>query len=219
MTVNNQLIKCYTSDMAKKIPKKTYTQAQIDKLLKRKPYDPDTHPKRIVEIMAEGDGPAVFCAENNISFDIFRGWVKRHEEFANAYETAKAKGLKWWEALGKKYLVTLKGEESEEKFNQTLWSMIMRNRFGYTEHRRVGVKAVAKIKLPKAESPHAEQFNKLIESMAEGNLTPHEAQQFGKLIESGAKIYEIQELQKRIEALENQMSKGAGKNEFVEERE
>jgi hypothetical protein len=181
-----------------------FTDSEIEKILGSKKYNPHYHCAQIIAILAAGDGSAEFCSLNNISHETFSVWNEKHPEFHAAYLVAKQKGKAWWEKIAKQHLTIYSSKDKDEdtvKFNQTLWSMIMRNRFGYTEHRRIGVKGIEKLQ-ENQDSKFSRQFNKLLDAMSEEQLTAHEAQQFAKLLESGAKLYETEQLVGRLESLE-----------------
>ncbi len=148
-------------------------------------YDKDKHPDELIKTFTDGDYYAQFCADHDIGERTFFEWLDKHKEFADAYEVAKMKGRAWWERRGKTGL-------SQENFSATAWSMTMRNRFGYTEHRRVGVKG-----LDKAKDALAKML--LLEGeVSKGNLTGAELSHLSGLIESGVRVSQNTKMEEDI---------------------
>lgn len=138
-------------------------------------YDKDKHPDELLKIFATGDSWAQFCSDMNIGKKTFFNWVNAHKEFADAYEVAKMKAQAWWECRGKLGL-------SQENFASTAWSMTMRNRFGYTEHRRIDLPGFDAAKTPMAK------LKKIEQAVAEGILTGSEITYMSNLVEAGVRV-------------------------------
>lgn len=71
----------------------------------------------------------------------------------------------------------------------------MRNRFGYTDHRKLRI-----AKLKKALTP-TEQIKCLVDEVSEGNLTGPESMQVSHLILAGVKAEESTEMKRDIQEL------------------
>ena len=168
----------------------------------------DTMPAQLIEMFSRGKDRCHFCAHHSIAEQTFSDWIARYPEFAEAYETAKAKAKTWWLDEAQDHLV----EHYEgSKLNTTLWSMIMRNRFELTEHRKLRVKGLEKAKTA------MQQMKVVMSELGAGNLTAAEAASLTKLIESGVNIYEATELEKRVSEIEMANKLGAADGEFTEE--
>jgi hypothetical protein len=110
----------------------------------------------LVQHMAEGGSFASFAATIGKSWEVLYVWCEAHEEFLEAKAEGEAKGLLWWENVGKATATgNLRRVESEEfardeqgrvifengkpvvarrtyapaKGDSKIWSVTMRNRF------------------------------------------------------------------------------------------
>lgn len=167
-----------------------------------------TMPADLIEMFSHGKTCANFCAKYSISRTTFDLWLDTYPEFAEAYEIAKAKAETWYDEVGQKHLIE---EHEGPKLNTTLYSMIRRNRFEMTEHRKLKIEGLKKAK------NFAEQMQQIINELASGNLTGSEAQQLAKLVETGVKVYENTELEKRVTEIEKASKLGIEDSEFREE--
>jgi len=132
--------------MAKKV---TFDNIKIDKYMSEKAlrisemirrgtktiYDPEYHPELLIALFCEGYDIEAFSFAAEINQLTFFRWVKRHEEFKEAYSYAREYAKLWWMNRARMKL-------EDREFNTTLWSMIMRNRFGFTEHRNIKIKGL-----------------------------------------------------------------------------
>lgn len=167
----------------------------------------DKMPAHIIKMFSQGRSRADFCAFYSISQCTFKLWQDTYPEFSEAYIIAKQKAQAWFENLAIEHLV----EEFEgPKLNTKLWSMMMRNRFGHTEHRKLKIKGL------KTAKNFQEQMQNVVNELADGNLTGSEALQLSKMIESGVKIYESTELVKRVEMIEQAQKTGLADDDFTE---
>jgi hypothetical protein len=147
----------------------------------------------IIMILARGDGQAAFCAKHNIHRDTLLNWRKAHPEFDEAYKVAIEHCETWWQKVGKEYTThDFKGTQ----LNAVAWSMNMRNRFGWTEHRRVEVPGLAEAKT------YQDKMDILLREIEEGNLTSSEVTALSGAVSAGMKIAEAAELLERIDKLE-----------------
>jgi len=171
-------------------------------------------PKKLIGMFEKGESRAHFCASLSISKGTFSKWLIANPEFAEAYEIAKDKAQKWFM---NKALAHIEEENNPEapttKLNTTLWSMIMRNRFDFTEHRKLKVPGLAKAK------NFVEQLQAILSELAKGNLTASEATQLSKLVEVGMKVFEVTELERRVSQIEQGQRIGASDDEFKLEHE
>lgn len=160
-------------------------------------YDPEYHIPILLEHFMEGRSISAFCYSAEVCEKTFFNWVDKYPPFRISYEVAKRLAEMWWE---QKALLNLEGAPGIT-FNQTLWSMVMRNRFNYTEHRRLHVPNLKTTKNLK------EQVNALIAYLADGNLTAPEANQISNLILAAMKVEEHTEVKKELAELKSMMSK------------
>ncbi len=171
-------------------------------------------PGQLVEMFKRGESRAHFCSKHSISSRTFKVWLDKHKEFSEAYEIAKEKAQEWFL---NKAMAHIEEEQDPEapttKLNTTLWSMIMRNRFDFTEHRKLKVPGLAKAK------NFVEQLQAILQELANGNLTASEATQLSKLVEVGMKVFEVTELERRVAQIEQGQRIGASDDEFKLEPE
>jgi hypothetical protein len=168
----------------------------------------DTMPAQLIEMFSRGKDRCHFCAHHSISEKTFSDWIAKYPEFAAAYEVGQHKAREWFMALAQDSLTEhLEGS----KLNTKLWSMLMRNRFDLTEHR--------KLKIPglKTAKNFKEQMQCVLDELAEGNLTGSEAQQLSKLVETGVVVHEHTELEQRVAEIEKAGRIGVSDDEFKEE--
>lgn len=63
----------------------------------------------IIECLAEGHSITGFAGSIGVDRTTVFDWLKRHEEFAAAYEIAKSKAVYYWEKEGKRFARDGKG--------------------------------------------------------------------------------------------------------------
>ncbi len=97
--------------------------------------------------------------------------------------------------------------------NTKLWSMLMRNRFGFTEHRKIKIPGISEAKDLK------EQMYILMSELGKGNLTASEANQLSKLVETGIKVFEITDIDIRLTKVEQNQRIGVAEDDFKLESE
>lgn len=155
-------------------------------------FDPDIHIPMLMEHFAEGRDVMSFCAKAEMCRDNFYEWVDNYPEFAKAYDQAKDLAFHWFEEQGRIGMVT-------PGFNQNLWALMMKNRFGYTTERKIRIK-----KIKDANTP-MEQFNVIKEEVSQGNLTATETTNMANFVATGANILEKTEVVKRLESIEERL--------------
>lgn len=154
-------------------------------------YKPE-YPELLLQMAQDGKSLCHFCARVMIARATFYTWLDTHAEFLAAYNIAKEITESWLTDEG---VQGMKGGE----FNVTAWSILMRNKCGYVEHRKVGIDFTS------CKSA-AEKIAVLDKRVAEGRLTPAEAKNFSDYIATAVKIEENTELRNRLEKLEAEVS-------------
>lgn len=152
-------------------------------------YDKDTHPALLLLLFLEGKDIEAFCYAAEVHRDQFHTWVKKHKEFGDAYLYARDLALLWWKEKAHLGII-------DTSFNNTLWSMVMRNRFRFTEHRSVEVPG-----LHEAESLKDKERT-ISKAIANGTLTGSEITYVTNYLNACMKIEEIGDIRKRLEELE-----------------
>jgi hypothetical protein len=143
----------------------------------------------MLTLFSQGHDIAAFCATVGMGRSTFFEWLKKYPIFEEAYDTAREKSRFFFEQQA------LHGM-NDPSFNTVLWSMQMRNRFGYTEKRTVPIKGFEKAKT------YTDQFNCVKKEVDKGNLTADEACKFASFVATGAQIEVQTDLKLRVDNLE-----------------
>lgn len=151
-------------------------------------YDPQVHIPLLLDLFSEGKDIAAFCYEAEIGRSTFHFWCHEHPAFQRAYIFAREAAHAWWEDIAQQNI-------SGKEFNTTYWSMIMRNRFGYTEHRKIRIDGF------KTAKNFKEQHQVLVQLLADGEASAPEANHLASFIMQGAKIDEMTEMKEDVEKL------------------
>lgn len=155
-------------------------------------YDPNRHCPMLIKIFTTGGEICHFCSDAEIVRSTFFEWVNKHKEFELAYNMAREKAYKFWMELTPNKMM----EDNMERFNFNVWRTVMRNRFGFTEHR--------KIALPRLKSckSHQARIDCIVDYISEGELTAQESTHLANLILAALKVDENTNLQERLEKAE-----------------
>lgn len=170
-------------------------ETKIDRVTKRiingheVKYDEEFHIPLLLRLFQKGRGISHFIVGAEISEATFHNWKNTHQNFRIAYDIAKHYAQIWWETFGEL-------GASDPSFNTKYWQMMMRNRFDYTEHRKLSVPNL------KSCVNLCEQIQCIVYHLADGNLTGSEANQLSNLILASMKVEEYELQQKKIEKLE-----------------
>ena len=184
--------------MAKSGNKKTFKERFSEKALriadrimsgKEVIYDEAIHIPLLLELFMVGGNVCNFCCEAEMSDTCFYNWLKRYKNFNSAYEVAKRLAHAHWEGPAKL--------QTDNK----IWTLIMKNRFGYTEQRKLEISSL------KAAQKFAEQYGVIVTEISKGTLTGPEAQQLTNIIATGADIDEKTKLRDEFEEFKKSLGK------------
>jgi hypothetical protein len=153
-------------------------------------YKPDLHPQLLLLLFLEGNNIEAFCYAAEVHRDQFYTWVKKYKEFGEAYLYAKEMALLWWEEKAAYGII-------DPSFNNTLWSMVMRNRFRKSEHRSVEVPGLDKALTIK------DKEIAISKAITKGLLTGSEITYVTNFLNSCMKVEELDVLRKRLDELED----------------
>ena len=144
----------------------------------------------LLQTCEEGGFIAHFCVKVKITRPTFYEWKDTYPEFAEAVQLGE---------LISESLLMDKATDGmlNTGFNSAVWSQVMRNKFGFTDQRKVG------LDFTKCKT-HEEKLEVIQERVRQGRLTTAEAKQWAEFVALGAKIEENTELRARLEALEVQ---------------
>lgn len=148
----------------------------------------------IIEMFSKGKTRSQFCAKHTISEDTYIKWRKRHKLFDAACIVAHEKARTYYDEMRQRYLEM--DREGDRTIHWPMFNRMYNVRFNLADKRKVKVKGLGKAKDEKA------MLKCLTEAVAEGELTPDEAQKLGSLIDISIKVKQTGELEKRIEELE-----------------
>lgn len=158
-------------------------------------YEASVHKPLLLEIFEHGGDIAAFCSSAKIARSTFKEWRDHFEDFHGAYEFARELARSWWEKQGQENLCN-------PQFNTNAWRLMMRNRFDMTDSRKVSIRGLSGAKTYKG------QYNCVRKAVENEELTPDEALKLGNFIAVGAKIDTMDEVIKRLEALEANVAAG-----------
>jgi len=102
-------------------------------------YDATAHTPLLLKMLSQGNSRAMFCAEVKIAVKTFYNWLEMHPEFSDAYEVGTQMSQAYWERLAAKNIGT-------PNFNYSIWAAIMRDRFNYSEHKKIKFKGLDTVK-------------------------------------------------------------------------
>lgn len=153
----------------------------------------DNMPEDLIAVMSKGGSRADFCAKHSISYKTFDLWLAKHKELRDAYDIAIVKSETHWQKIAEDHVTH--GKDTNQ-LNTTAWSMNMRNRFGWTPERKVAVPGFDKAK------SFDKKFEVLAKQLAGGGLTSAEFISLSSALATGAKIAEMEQMTRRLEALE-----------------
>ena len=152
-------------------------------------YDADLHPVMLFLIFLEGKDIEAFCFSAEIHRAQFFKWVHTYPEFGQSYEHGQEVARLWWMERAQRGI-------DDTSFNNTLWSMVMRNRFRFTEHRAVEVEGLYKtVNL-------MEKQNAIARAIENGHLSGSEITYLTNYLNSCIKIEEVTNLMARLDSLE-----------------
>ena len=164
----------------------------------------------IIEMFARGKTRSHFCGTHTICAETFETWLKRHPMFAKAYQVAHERARQFYDNLRQEYLVQ---EFEGASINWGLFNRMYNTRFNIPDKRAVKVKGLGKSK------DEREMLEHLMNAVAEGELTPDEAQKLGSLIDVSLKVKGVQELEARIAQIEQAQKVGLSDDDFEEVKE
>ncbi len=96
-------------------------------------YDAGAHVPLLLKMLSQGESRAMFCAEVKIALRTFCDWLEKYQEFLDAYEAGMVKAQAYWEQVAVDNIST-------PSFNYSIWLAIMRDRFNYSEHKKLKFK-------------------------------------------------------------------------------
>ena len=151
-------------------------------------YEKKIHIQKLLNLFSTGANISSFCAEVEICRDTFYEWVKKHKDFREAFKIAEQLALEWFESEALRRM-------DDPSFNLALWSLIMKNRFGLTNERKVKIQ-----RMKNANTP-LDQMKVLRYEISEGGLTAAETTHMANFVATGVKIDEHTALKDDVEEL------------------
>lgn len=147
----------------------------------------DTYPDLFIKICENKGSICDFCVKVRIGRTTFYEWIDTYPEFKKAFHIGKELTEQWLTQEG------VSGMRAE-KFNSTVWSILMRNKCSYVEHRKVAIDFTG--------CKTADEKMALLDArVMEGRLTPKEAKDFADYIKASAEIHEKTEVTKQVDEL------------------
>jgi hypothetical protein len=166
----------------------------------------------IIQMYSHGKTRAQFCAKHTISDDTFQKWRKVHKLFDAACFAAHNKARAYYDELRDCHLINDIDLDSKTMtgINHALFNRMYNTRFNIPDKRAVTVKTLGKAKNEK------DMLRAIMKAIAEGELTPDEAQKLASLIDLSIKIDQNVTQEKRITAIEEAQNIGASEDGFEE---
>lgn len=160
-------------------------------------YDPEFHPGNIIKLMGDEGFTAVEVAKEwGITTRTIMQWVKDHKEFSHAYTRAREYCAAWYLRQGRRGLYTQDGV----RFDSRLLAMMLKCSGVNMDEREVKLLGFGKAKT------FSEKAGVICKAMANGKVTPKEAQNMVDVIAVSAKIEEVTELRARLEEIEEHLN-------------
>jgi len=160
---------------------------------KKSKYDEKKHIELLFDVFKNGESVAAFCAIAMINRHTFYEWVKKYSKFNDAYEIVKNISERWW--LERPMVMG-------DNFNFPYWFINMKNRFGYTDHRKVRLTSLDE------NAPLSKQHEEVVKEMKQGNITPQESNYVTNTIASKIKIEEHEIMRKDIKEIKAHLGIG-----------
>lgn len=170
------------SDKASRIAQRIMSGIEVQ-------YEEERHITLLLSLFAVGGDICDFCSEAEVGDGTFYRWVKRYKNFEEAYEVAKRLAHAYW--IGPAKAIN----------DPKIWTMIMKNRFNFTEQRKLRISAL------KAAQKFAEQYGVIVTEISLGNLTSSEAVQITNVVATGADIDEKTKLREEFEDFKKSLGK------------
>lgn len=159
-------------------------------------YDDEFHIPLLISLFCRGEDVAAYCAGAEICRKTFYNWINTYPKFSESYDMAKDMARLYWEKMADMNM-------DNPNFNTKLWSMKMRNRFDYTEHRKLSIPEI------KTAKNVQEQIKYVFNELSNGNLTGSEANQLGSLIKTAIEVDMHTEVKKDIKGIQDRLGMAA----------
>ncbi len=156
-------------------------------------YDP-SYPQLFIDICKAEGSICDFCAQLEIARGTFYNWTYEYPEMKRAFDLGKEITESFLTREG------IRGMKMGKDFNATAWSILMRNKCSYVEHRKVGINFTG------CDTPE-EKMKLLDERVMQGRLTPREAKDIAEYIKISAEIHEKSQLAQDVKDLKEMVSK------------
>lgn len=147
----------------------------------------ENYPELYIEICKKQGSICDFCVAVGIGRRTFYDWCDAYPEFADAHKLGKEITEQWLTRAG------IDGMHAE-RFNGTVWSILMRNKCGYAEHRKVKIDFTGC-------TTTADKMALLDKRVSQGRLTPREAKDWIEYIKTNAEVNEKTELAQKVDTL------------------
>ena len=143
---------------------------------------------------AQGWTVAQVCAELNISRECFYNWVRTKPIFSDAYKKHRVLAQQYFDDIAMQNI-----EMPTRDFNFLLFESCYKRRFNVTEN--------ATVELPEefTHANHSDKLQIIFEKLADGTITPEQAQTLITSVKTAADIDVIPALEDRLWELEDKL--------------
>ena len=185
-----------TPEMFKKLPPVARERAVKAFRTRGRPtkYAEDVCINTMIAGFAQGWTVAQVCAELNISRECFYNWVRTKPIFSDAYKKHRVLAQQYFDDIAMQNI-----EMPTRDFNFLLFESCYKRRFNVTEH--------ATVELPEEfkDATHSDKLHIIFEKLAEGTITPEQAQTLITSVKTAADIDVIPALEDRLWELEDKL--------------
>lgn len=146
----------------------------------------------IVERMSQGDSMYDFCQQIDISTDTLYEWCGRYPTFSASYKKAQEAGKSY-------YLNLIRTHLTNKEVQPVLLQML--GRYAYN------LSAEPKVRLPKLKTVKTPEEKMMIlqEALADGEITPQQADKISNLLKLQSDLEVVGQLRADVEALKAQL--------------
>ena len=153
-------------------------------------YEGEADCELLIDLLSQGKDVSSFCAAKRIGRPTFDAWREVHPEFDEALLIGKQAGQEFWENWMLDCLI------SGTVVNEGAWRFMMKNRYNYTDTRKLQMKG---IRMAKSANEKAEVVSDHIDK---GKLTSGEAKTMIEVVKTMAEIDMSTDAIQRLEAIE-----------------
>jgi hypothetical protein len=168
-----------------------------------------THCTDLIKVMSKGKGMQTFCAQNNLTRQLFYTWLNKYSDFKLSYEIGKLKLDEYLLDLLHEYKIET-ATDGTTKMNVQIYREIRKATREAHEKRE----AVMHVNLG---GDTKTMMTSVLNALGAGLIDLDDAAMLANLIETNQRVGENSELFAKVEQLEQALQSGVKQDEFKEE--